>query len=150
MKRIIYFAILLFGVCFLSSCQKEEKVEDYATAIVGKWRLTLLEEYKENGIIQCREIYGTDSYKYEWYVDGEIDDTYTEEPKNQYLQFEEDGNVITITEIRTRSSTYEVNGSTLTLGGNPYEIKKLSKRELVFYTRDSDGTEWWDYFERVE
>ena len=148
MKKYFYVAMLLFGASLLSiSCQKEGK---YGTAIVGKWRLTLSEEYNENGIIQSRDIYGTDSYKYEWYVDGKIDDTYTQEPKNQYLQFDEDGNVFTITDIRTRSSTYEVNGSTLTMAGDSFEIKKLTKRELVYYERDSDRTEWWEYFERVE
>lgn len=83
-------------------------------------------------------------------MDGEINDTYTQEPKNQYLQFDEDGNVFTITDIRTRSLTYEVNGSTLTMAGDSFEIKKLTKRELVYYERDSDRTEWWEYFERVE
>lgn len=149
MKRIIYFAILLFGVCFLSSCQKEEKVEDYATAIIGKWRRMMGEEYK-NGVIRTRDTFGKDFYKYEYFIDGKLDHEDIDDPINNYFQFFEDGSIAAISDIRTRYATFEINGTTLIIAGDSYTIKKLTRKELVYYEQESDGTEWWEYFERVE
>ena len=149
MKKFVYVALILLGAGLLFiSCQKES-ADKYETAIIGKWRRTLSEEYK-NGIIQSRDTYGRDHYKYEWYIDGKLDYESIEDPVNNYLQFDEDGNVFLISDIRTRSATYEVKGSTLKMAGDSYEIKKLTKSEFVYYERDSDGHEWWEYFERVE
>lgn len=144
MKKFVSVFLLIAVSIMTLSCSKES---NYETAIIGKWRLTMFEEY-ENGVITTRETADKDFYKLEYFIDGKLDREYIEEPMNVYFQFFEDGSLTAISDDITHS-TFEIKGTALVISGNSFIIKKLTRKELVF-EEENYGTEWWRYFERVE
>lgn len=141
MKKIIYTAVLLFGIGFVvASCQREDvEQSNYASAIIGKWRELYYEEYKD-GKLNEKEVF-------------EGDEVY-------FLQFMESGLVAEIGLDWDGSEVmdvmlYELDKDQLTFIEGNYKtyckIIELTKNKLVLYEDDEeDGCEVYDYFERAE
>ena len=137
MKKIIYTAVLLFGIGFVvASCQREDvEQSNYASAIIGKWRMLYFEEYKD-GKLNEKEVF-------------EGDEVY-------FLQFMESGLVAEIgldwdgSEVVGDVMLYELDKDQLTFIEGNYKtyckIIELTKNKLVLYEDDEEfGCEVYDY-----
>ena len=132
MKQCIYAMLLLGMSIFVGSCS-QTKVEDYPTTIVGQWKTSKLID--EDGTTWTPTDLGSVIYF-----------TFTDSGKVVMEEIEDDGYAY------SSKGNYWINGTTLHITTDYFtqtsEIKKLSKDELVFFSKGGDF-EWW-YLKRIE
>ena len=132
MKKVLFAAMFLLGLSIMSVACSKVSTDDYAMAIVGRWKL----------------------YKVV-YFDGEeeIDKGTTSE--GSFLIFTESGQCIFEEGDVADRSTYRIDGHYLTLGsgGRPIQvvISKLTNNELVLQFDSEEISDFSKmYFKRVE
>jgi len=127
--------MLLLGLGIMAvSCKKDEGIstKEYADAIVGEWKVEKMESYK----------------------DGKLSETeISTEEHHTTLIFRANGKMTTVDTYKGKTDTYDydyvLSGKTVSVAGDDYEIRKLTRKEMVWsltYKTEEERV----YFSRVK